>query len=116
MRSLIFRDPFEEFNKSFDMAFRNSDTSVNVERCQDSRKIYIDLPGVKKQDVKITIDRGSLVVEAERKGFLAKSYKNSFVLPRDLDSSKAEFDLTDGVLTVSIPLLESSKPKTIFLT
>ena len=116
MRSLsLFKDPFEQFNTSLDTVLSGGNQYV-VEQCQDSRKIYVDLPGVKKQDVKITVDKSSIVVEAERKGFITKSYKNSFTLAHYLDNSKAQFELTDGVLTISIPLLESSKPKTIVLT
>jgi HSP20 family molecular chaperone IbpA len=40
-------------------------------------------------------------------------YKRSFVLSRDLDTSKIDAAMKDGVLTVKVPKLEQAKPRRI---
>lgn len=118
MRSLIMRDPFfEDFNKEFDKIFKTNDLDLmgNVEHTKDNRKIYLDLPGVKKDDVKVTVDKNYLIIEAERKGFISGKYRKALTLPNDIDTSKAEVSLEDGVLIITLPVVETAKPKTLIL-
>ncbi|MEM4725969.1 MAG: Hsp20/alpha crystallin family protein [Nitrososphaerales archaeon] len=118
MRSLTARDMFfEDFNREFDKIFRTNDLDLmfNVEHTKDSKKIYLDLPGVKKEDVTVTVDKNHIIVEAERKGYISGKYRKSFSLPNDLDTSRTELSLEDGVLTITIPVAEDAKPKTLYL-
>ena len=90
--------------------------------------IRAELPAVKKEDVKVTVDDGMITIEGERKQ--QKEDKNeklhriesfyghftrSFSLPETVKESAIRCESKDGVLTVHIPKAESPKqqPKQI---
>ncbi len=85
-----------------------------------------ELPEVKREDIQLTIDNGTLTLSGERKlthevkdeGFrrLERSYgafSRSFRLPSTVDGPKVTADYKDGVLTVRLPRREEAKPKQI---
>lgn len=93
---------------------------------KDNYIIKADLPGLKKDDVKISYTDGKLEISGERTQEqetkeakwhrLERSfgkYYRSFTLPKEIkqDNIKAEFK--DGQLTISIPKAEEVKPKQI---
>lgn len=80
------------------------------------------MPGIAKEDVKITIDDGMLTIKGEHKEekeegdddeYWSSSsygyYNTSLVLPDDAKGDEIKAELKDGVLTVTIPRTE--KPK-----
>ena len=88
--------------------------------------IKADLPEMKKEDVKITVENGVLTISGERKfekeeknkkyhrverayGFFARS----FSLPDDADFNKVNAEFKGGVLTVHVPKSEHVQPKQI---
>ena len=84
------------------------------------------LPGVKGDDVQISIANGMLSIrgevkeqEDERKGTYHLrerrygSFARSISLPTDVDVDKAHAEFEDGVLTLTLPKSEQVKPKTI---
>ena len=87
--------------------------------------VKIDLPGVKKKDIKLNVTDNSLEVSAEhkeeeeekRKNFLRKersevSYYRTLPLPEKVVASKAKAKLTDGILNITIPkAVPTLKPK-----
>jgi HSP20 family protein len=90
--------------------------------------IRIDLPAVKKEDVKVTLDHGVIAISGERK--LASEDKNekfhrvesfygsferSFTLPENVNTDAVSCDSKDGILTVHIPKNAAKKvsPKQI---
>ena len=88
--------------------------------------VKADLPEVKKEDVKLTVENGVLTITGERKlekeekgkkyHRIEKSYGNffrSFSLPEGADGSKISADFKDGVLNVHLPKSEKAKPKAI---
>jgi HSP20 family protein len=88
--------------------------------------VKVDLPGVKKEDVKITITndvltlRGEKTEEKEHKGKNYHrmergigSFQRSFTLPTSVKSDKIEAEFRDGILTISLPKPEEAKPKQI---
>lgn len=81
-------------------------------------QLNVDVPGVKKEDVKIELEDGIVKISASRslksnRGEYVRKYQNTFSLPEDIDteSIEAQFDL--GVLTLSAKRTEQSKAKTI---
>jgi HSP20 family protein len=96
---------------------------------QESDKEYLvkaELPEVKKDDVKVNIKDGVLVLEGERhqekeeknKKFhrVERSYGKfvrCFTMPEDADDKKVQADFKDGVLNVHIGKCEVAKPKAI---
>ena len=89
--------------------------------------VKAELPGVKREDVKVTLDDGVLTIAGERK--LEKEDKNekthrverfhgsfsrSFGLPEDADVANVRADSKDGVLNVHIPKAPvAKKPKAV---
>jgi HSP20 family molecular chaperone IbpA len=114
----------------------NRDTEVNadaptltpaVDVFEDEHGITVraDLPGVSKENLSIRVDGESLTLEGEVSLGEARSldavyaevrlarYKRTFVLSRDLDTSKIEASIRDGVLKLQVPKLELAKPRRI---
>src|SRR6202022_2457316 len=88
--------------------------------------IKAELPEMKKEDVKVTVENGVLTISGERK--FEKEEKNkkyhrvergygtfvrSFTLPDDADPNGVQADFKDGVLIVHLPKNEKAKPKQI---
>jgi len=91
--------------------------------------VKIDLPEVRKEDVKVMFDDGVLVVKGERKvekevkgetvhrteRFFG-SFERSFVLPDDVDPKLIRAESKDGVLTLFLPRLATPKTKPVAIT
>lgn len=88
--------------------------------------VKADLPEVKKEDVKVTVEDGVLTLTGERK--FEKEEKNrkyhrveraygsflrSFMLPDGADAAKVTAEFKDGVLKVHLPKSVSAKPKAV---
>ncbi|MEW5709364.1 MAG: Hsp20/alpha crystallin family protein [Pseudomonadota bacterium] len=88
--------------------------------------VRAEMPGVKKEDVEITID-GDLITlkgevkreEKEEKGDYYRSemaygaFSRTLPLPAAVDESKAKATLADGILEVTLPKVEKSRKRTI---
>ena len=88
--------------------------------------LKLDLPGIKKEDVKISFIDGKLSISGERvqesehkdskchriERSFGKYYR-SFNLPENIETDKINAEFKDGQLTVSIPKAEEAKPKEI---
>lgn len=137
---IIKVDPFRGFdnmlrrvNEVFDdvnrggIRFEIGDFSPRVDIADSETKVtfHAELPGLKKEDVKISITDGNVLTirgekkreeKTEDKNFLRVerswgSFTRSFALPDNLDTSKVDASFDNGVLNVSIPKSEPSKPK-----
>ena len=98
---------------------------VDVRSNDDRVVFYFDVPGVKKEDLEITLERGVLTVKGARQfeagnakeqlllGRAYGSFNRSFSLPENLDEEKLIATLTDGVLAVEIPRQKKAKPRRI---
>ena len=85
-----------------------------------------ELPEVKKEDVKVTVENGTLTIEGERK--FEKEEKNkkyhrveraygqftrAFTLPETADPTKINAEFKDGMLTVHLTKTEKAQPKAV---
>jgi HSP20 family protein len=101
-----------------------ADWSPDVDISEDDHGYLLkaDLPEMKKDDVRVTVEEGILSVSGERKSEkidqkrkfhrIERSFGNfrrSFTLPEDTDSSKVTADFRDGVLKVHLPT--TAKPR-----
>lgn len=98
---------------------------VNItERAKDYR-LEMEAPGFDKKDLKVELQEDTLTIRGEhtveqdkeeerytRREFNRSAFERSFVLPNTADSAKVGADYTNGVLTLTIPKREESKPKT----
>jgi HSP20 family protein len=100
----------------------------SVDIIEDDKEwlLKADLPEVKKEDVKVTVEKGVLTITGERKfekeekdkkyHRIERSYGNffrSFTLPDAADGSKVNAEFKDGVLKVHLPKSEKTKPKAV---
>src|SRR5205085_10902516 len=88
--------------------------------------IRAELPDLKKEDVKVTVENGVLTISGERKFEKEEKKKKyhrveraygrfvrSFTLPDDADANGVKAEFKDGMLTVHLPKNEKAKPKQI---
>jgi HSP20 family protein len=105
-----------------------ADWSPEVDISEDDHGYVLkaDLPEMKKDDVRVTVEDGILSVSGERKGEkedqkkkfhrIERSYgtfRRSFTLPEDADSTKVTADFRDGVLKVHLPTTTRPRSKAI---
>lgn len=88
--------------------------------------IKAELPDVKRDDLKVTFENNVLTIEGERKldETVARenydrierhygTFRRSFTLPASVDSARVNASYQDGVLTITLPKSEESKPRQI---
>ena len=101
---------------------------VDITEDDHGYQIEAELPRVKKEDVKLRVANGQLSISGER-AFkretqddarkyhrVERSYGRfvrNFRLPEDVEADRVKAEFSEGVLTVSIPKSEKSKPKEI---
>lgn len=102
--------------------------AVDIVENEHGITLYSDLPGVSKSDLNIKVHDGNLYIEAEavlptpeglnlhhaeiREPF----YSRAFALSADLDTTKVEAALDDGVLRITVPRREEARPRRIAVT
>ncbi|CAN5181018.1 Hsp20/alpha crystallin family protein [soil metagenome] len=98
---------------------------VNVIEDEGGITVSADLPGVTRENLTIRVEGGALTIEAPLalgesqvldpvySEVRSAHYKRSFTLSRELDSSKIDAAIKDGVLTLKVPKLEQAKPRRI---
>lgn len=98
---------------------------VDIFEDEQGITLLADLPGVSRERLGVRVDGDSLVIEgtAEVAGprdlelvygeAQVPAYRREFTLSRELDASRIEAQLKDGVLRVAIPKAEEAKPRRI---
>ncbi|MCM3904243.1 MAG: Hsp20/alpha crystallin family protein [Pyrinomonadaceae bacterium] len=109
-------------------ALRVAQWSPLVDITEDEKEylIKVELPDMKKEDVRLTVENDVVAISGERtfeKEEKGKKYHRveraygsfvrSFTLPEDADGSKVSADFKDGMLQVHLPKSQKAKPKTI---
>jgi len=92
--------------------------ATDVYEDKDNYYARFELPGVKKEDVKVEVQDRLLTVSAERRekdGEKESSYSlsRSVSVPENVKGDAIVAKLEDGILTVTLPKLEERKPKLI---
>jgi HSP20 family protein len=94
--------------------------AVDVHEDKDNYFASFEVPGVKKEDVKIELNNGLLTVSAEKRekdGDNESSYSltRSVSVPEGVNVEAIAAKLEDGILNVTLPKAEHRKPRTITL-
>ena len=96
-----------------------------VETADKSVVVKADLADMKREDISITFEHNVLTIEGERKFANADSdkyhrvergygaFRRSFTVPTSVDGSRIDASYRDGVLTVTLPRREETKPRQI---
>ena len=99
---------------------------VDVFENENAITLLADLPGVPKDQLNLRVDGDTLVIEATATAastppdmelvydeLQCPAYRRQFTLSRELDASRIEAQLRDGVLRLTIPKAEEAKPRRI---
>jgi HSP20 family protein len=99
---------------------------VNISETEDNYVITAELPGLNKDDIRVTYQNGVLTIEGERKMEQEEDNKNwhrveriygrferSFRLPMPVQAENIRAEFKDGILTLTAPKAEEAKPKQI---
>jgi HSP20 family molecular chaperone IbpA len=117
--NLFGADPFALMRRFNETAWR---PAVDVKREKGKLMVHAELPGLKKEDVRVAITGDLLEIEGERKleteekrnGYVhternyGKFYR-AIALPERADAEKTSAEFTDGVLTITIPVPEVAR-------
>lgn len=117
----MMRDPFPAFPG---LTAEGLQPSVDVKETGDAVLISAELPGIDPKDVELTLDNGVLTIRGHKREETEKkegetvlsreirygSFQRSFALPGEIEADKAQASFDKGVLKVSVPKAEGSKP------
>lgn len=123
------------FSGLFDENFGRSSTqpsvsmwhpAVDVLESKDSYLIRAELPGMKREDIKVEVKDGTLVLSGERKSEkpaegveyrhverVAAKFWRSFSLPENAKSDAIEATYKDGIIEIRVPKSAEAKPRQI---
>ncbi|ATB35296.1 heat-shock protein Hsp20 [Cystobacter fuscus] len=129
MRDLLQWDPFRELPRGVaGGAVTGFLPSFEVKETKDSYVFKADLPGVKQEDLNISLTGNRLTLSGQRneekrdegethyvheRGF--GSFSRSFSLPEGIDAEHVQAELKDGVLNVVVPKKPEVQPKRILV-
>jgi HSP20 family protein len=121
----IFEDPLGWLapDTSF---FEGWEPTVDIFEDKDNITVRAELPGMRKEDISVSLDGNTLTISGERKRedeqregdtyraerFFGR-FQRSITLPRAVDQQKIQATYRDGVLTIKLPKSEEAKPKQI---
>lgn len=112
----------------FDRLFESSGwtPALDVHEDKDNYVVKAELPGMKKEDIEVTLNDGVLSISGERKSetrhesaeiHRAERYFGRFqrtvTLPTTVSADKIQAAYKDGVLTITLPKAEEAKPRKI---
>ncbi len=116
----LFRDNANEKmeRRAYDCA-----PSTNILEKNDGFELHMAVPGVKKEDVKIDLEKNILSISSEKKAedndetqfkynrreFVYGTFCRTFTLPDTIDAEKIKADMTDGILKVVLPKKKEAK-------
>jgi HSP20 family protein len=126
-------DLFRHYSPFFARALRRNDGEgfewspvADISETDKEYLIKAELPEVKKEDVKITLDNGVITIAGERRQAKEQkeaneirvesfygTFSRSFSLPENIDAKAIQAEAKDGVLKVRIPKTKAEAPKKI---
>ena len=120
------------FNEGFGSRGRDEEVAaawappVDIFETPEALTFSVELAGFKNEDLTLRVENGVLTLEGERKFEAETNERNyhrversygkfvrGFTLPSNMNPEKIQANLTDGVLLITLPKKEETKPKTI---
>lgn len=126
MSMLLRFDPFREFDRVLDRTteqFRRTSIPMDAYRHADTFVVQFDLPGVDPASIDIEVERNVLSLTAERSWRPVEGddviaaerqhgqFRRQLLIGDGLDHEKMHVSYELGVLTLTIPVAEKSKPR-----
>jgi HSP20 family protein len=110
----LFNDPFfTAFDKALESKFLST-PETNIQKNNDGYVVSISVPGLTKDDLKISIKDGILKIsyektEGDNDQYFIGAFVKSYNIPDDVKEKDIEGKVENGVLTLTLPL-EKKKP------
>jgi len=117
---------FDETRFSEQGEARRTAPAMDISEHENEYVVVAEIPGVKKEELKITFENNLLTVQAERKPYdlpqdarillnemRVREFARSVRLPVRIDSERIAADLQNGVLRISLPKAQEARPRTI---
>lgn len=97
---------------------------VNIKDQAESFELELAVPGLKKEDFTVEVDKDIMTISSERKSeseekkeqytrreFTHSSFKRAFTLPDTVDGSKIDAKYEDGILKLTLPKKQEALPE-----
>ena len=121
----LFESPFAELANASQL-LSGWRPALDVHEDKDNFVVKAELPGMKREEIDISLHDGTLSIAGERKSeekfkdaethrterFVGR-FQRSLTLPAPVAADKIRAEYRDGVLTVTLPKTEEAKPKRI---
>ncbi|MGB7767996.1 MAG: Hsp20/alpha crystallin family protein [Verrucomicrobiia bacterium] len=116
----------DELDRLFESPLTGWAPALEVHEDKDNFTIRVEVPGLKREDIAVSLQDDALVISGERKEekinegtevhrqerFYGK-FQRALTLPAPVAADKVKAAYQDGVLTVTLPKAEEAKPKQI---
>ncbi len=102
--------------------------ALDLHQNNDNVVAIVELPGMRKEDIDISLHDGMLTIAGERQSSTSDGenaerterfsgkFRRSITLPTRVDAGKVTASYKDGILTVTLPKVEEAKPKKVEVT
>lgn len=121
----LFNSSFGELGRASDL-FGMWTPALDLYEGKEEFVVRAELPGMKKQDIEISLHEGALSVSGERKAeeqsdesqahrrerFFGR-FQRTLELPKSVKAQEVKATYKDGILTVTLPKTEEAKPRQI---
>lgn len=117
---------FGDIGKDFGMFRKDWAPAVDLSETDDAYLIEADVPGIKQQDIQLEVDGQIVTIKGERKEEVEQdedryhrverhsgAFRRAIRIPGVFDADAAKATFENGVLRVTLPKREESKPKRI---
>lgn len=121
----LFESPLTELTRTSNL-LSGWTPALDVYENKDNYTVKAELPGMKKEDIEVSLHEGTLSISGERKSeskhedaevYRAERFFGRFqrtvALPSTVAADKVKAAYKDGVLTITLPKTEEAKPKQI---
>jgi len=116
----------DEIDRLFESPLMAWSPALDVREDADNFVVRAELPGLKREEIEVSLHDGALVIAGERKAEKVEEgvevhrqeryygkFQRALTLPTPVAAEKIKAQYKDGVLTVTLPKVEEAKPKQI---
>ena len=92
--------------------------NYKIKENQENYYLYLNIPGIDKQDINLNVDNNALIIKTNRKknkknhsyyGATLDNYYKSFDIPDNVEIDKTKATSKNGILTIKIPKMMNNK-------
>jgi HSP20 family protein len=116
----------DELDRLFEAPMTGLAPALDVHEDKENFSVRVELPGMKREDIGVSLQDGALIITGERKEEKVQEgtevhrqeryygkFTRALTLPAAVAGDKVKAQYKDGILTVTLPKAEEAKPKAI---